>query len=462
MSGREDIVINFKACRAAINKSLGLLGKSYKPSPDGQGGGWYHRLDVGAPGPTATAIALMAFELAGRNCPHLEAGLLFLKRRQTHGRKGTRARGGWATNTNRNLATMEATGWVARYLALLRQQNFTDAPDIGAALDWVTANQNEDGGWGSCFGCPSRTYLTCMALRVLALLEPEGPALKRGVVWMEQARDAGSYIWGETPARTPTLLHTSFALITADDLRDGSRIGQTDHACRWLVENLDPTKLADANSQVENYNIVIDPTSQVQVHVSLPHYGLPFAISALLRHGGPEMLPQVARGVATLVSAQLVAGHWPSVQSAAEVSIWSIWPFFHTLLDITSGHIPRMCDGLVLGTGNSAFTRAVVEVASVFAAGARNLPTLTGPSTSNQSPPVAKPPGLVDRKALVRTVSRFSPSDMAVFVTLIEGAADHIGRHGAVREQAADLIRWAESSAGPGLDAIQSALEDFR
>jgi len=51
---------------------------------------------------------------------------------------------------------------------------------------------------------------------------------------------------------------------------------------------------------------------------------------------------------------------------------------------------------------------------------------------------------------------------MAHLVTLIEGAASHVGRHGTVREQAADLIRWAESSTGPGLDAIQKTLEDFR
>ena len=68
----------------------------------------------------------------------------------------------------------------------------------------------------------------------------------------------------------------------------------------------------------------------------------------------------------------------------------------------------------------------------------------------------------VDRTALVQTVSRLSPSDMDLLVSLIDGAASHVSRHGTVPEQAAELIRWAESSTGPGVVAIQEALESFR
>jgi hypothetical protein len=75
--------------------------------------------------------------------------------------------------------------------------------------------------------------------------------------------------------------------------------------------------------------------------------------------------------------------------------------------------------------------------------------------------PTPNPTAPIDRKALVRTISGFAPSDMATFVALIEGAARHISRHGTVPEQAAELIRWAESSTGPGLAAIQKALDDF-
>jgi hypothetical protein len=68
----------------------------------------------------------------------------------------------------------------------------------------------------------------------------------------------------------------------------------------------------------------------------------------------------------------------------------------------------------------------------------------------------------LDRTSLVRTVTGLSPGDMAKVLALIEGAAAQVGRYGTVSEQAADLIRWAESSTGPGLEAIRRALENFR
>ena len=47
-------------------------------------------------------------------------------------------------------------------------------------------------------------------------------------------------------------------------------------------------------------------------------------------------------------------------------------------------------------------------------------------------------------------------------IALISGAADHVSRQGTVREQAGELIRWAESSTGPGLAAIEEALRALR
>ena len=86
------------------------------------------------------------------------------------------------------------------------------------------------------------------------------------------------------------------------------------------------------------------------------------------------------------------------------------------------------------------------------------VPKPSGGATSADPP---KPARTVNRAALVRTISGFDPGDMAIFLAMIEGAASRTSRHGTVREQAADLIRWAESSTGPGLEAIQAALEDF-
>jgi hypothetical protein len=94
------------------------------------------------------------------------------------------------------------------------------------------------------------------------------------------------------------------------------------------------------------------------------------------------------------------------------------------------------------------------------ATAAPNPPTPARPSPTVATP-APQPAGTIDRKTLVRTVSGFAPSDMATFVALIEGAARHVGRHGTIPEQAAELFGWAESSAGPGLEAIRRALEDF-
>jgi len=68
----------------------------------------------------------------------------------------------------------------------------------------------------------------------------------------------------------------------------------------------------------------------------------------------------------------------------------------------------------------------------------------------------------MDRPTFVKTLGALSPSTFDLFVASLEHAATHIGRHGTVPEQAAELIRWAESSTGPGLAAIQVAWENFR
>ncbi|HEX8199144.1 MAG TPA: hypothetical protein VF590_01560 [Isosphaeraceae bacterium] len=66
-----------------------------------------------------------------------------------------------------------------------------------------------------------------------------------------------------------------------------------------------------------------------------------------------------------------------------------------------------------------------------------------------------------DRGTLVETLERLTPSDFASVVTRIPGAASHISRHGTVSEHVAELLRWAESSTGPGLPTVEDALRNF-
>ena len=67
----------------------------------------------------------------------------------------------------------------------------------------------------------------------------------------------------------------------------------------------------------------------------------------------------------------------------------------------------------------------------------------------------------MDRLTLVRTLAAFDPSDFATLIDMIPGAARQLSRV-SVPEQAGELIRWAESSKGPGLGAVEEALGNFR
>src|SRR5512135_68983 len=113
---------------------------------------------------------------------------------------------------------------------------------------------------------------------------------------------------------------------------------------------------------------------------------------------------------------------------------------------------------------DEAFTdiaRGIREAVASLAAGAPD-PSAPAPPAEVVTPPPTARPRAVDRAALVRTVSGLSPGDMALLVTLVDGAASQVSRHGTVREQASELMGWAESSTGPGLVAVQEALESFR
>jgi hypothetical protein len=112
---------------------------------------------------------------------------------------------------------------------------------------------------------------------------------------------------------------------------------------------------------------------------------------------------------------------------------------------------------------DKAFTdvaRGIRETVLGLTSATPNPPTPAQPTSAGASS-AARPPAS-DRPTLIRTVSGLSPSDMAMLVMLVEGGTSHVSRHGTVPEQAAELVRWAESSTGPGLTAIREALACFR
>src|SRR5262249_33808917 len=80
-------------------------------------------------------------------------------------------------------------------------------------------------------------------------------------------------------------------------------------------------------------------------------------------------------------------------------------------------------------------------------------PAAAGPGAEGST--VKGPVGVPGRLALVRELSNLAPADWATLVATIPGAGFHVSRHGTVPEQVAELVRWAESSNGLGLPAIE-------
>jgi hypothetical protein len=87
-------------------------------------------------------------------------------------------------------------------------------------------------------------------------------------------------------------------------------------------------------------------------------------------------------------------------------------------------------------------------------------PAAAGPDAG--APAAKAAVGVPGRLALVRELSGLDPADFATLVAAMEGAGSHISRVGTVAEHVAELVRWAESSTGPGLGAIQEAFKELQ
>ncbi|GAA3794181.1 hypothetical protein GCM10022226_11890 [Sphaerisporangium flaviroseum] len=326
------MIIDVSAVDQGLKASLGLLRRTY--SDTDTGGGWYHQLDMVPPGPTATGVALTAFHQCGETPEHLADALRFLKARQIKS-DDPLLDGGWAMNTSFGLPVVEATGWVARYLGLARCGLAEDGPSVPRAYQWLVNNQNGDGGWGSLRGCPSRVWLTCLALRALAQLSPRSPAVKRGVEWLLAQQNRSSCGWGENATRSPTVTHTALALITLAEV-GADRTGENIFgAYTWLETHLDASVIDDPHARIESYNVthLVDGTPAVW-HTILLHYGMPIALSALLRHPGAPPADLICAGFNTIARTQLEGGHWQNIQGGDSVSIWALWPFVQALADV--------------------------------------------------------------------------------------------------------------------------------
>ncbi len=92
----------------------------------------------------------------------------------------------------------------ARVLAAYRDPDMMNTTPAQRGVAWLVANQNQDGGWGGCKGCPSSVEETALAVEILldALPLTPGPspdgrgepaerAVNNGLAWLVEKVEAG-------------------------------------------------------------------------------------------------------------------------------------------------------------------------------------------------------------------------------------------------------------------------------
>ena len=315
---------------ARLDESFDVLRNSYSLA-DGGGGGWYHDLTRPEPGTTATALGLLAFTEAGRPFEHFDDGLAYLTSRQNDSGDVLRD-GGWSTKTSLGMPVVEATAWIARFLARARCDLRADAPDVHRAYRWLLRNQNPDGGWGSLLGCPSRVWLTCLALRALTQLNPYDPAIERGVDWLTADRTGARPGWGPTPTAEPTVTHTAFALVTLAEARPGHSDERLLAAHDWLLDHVDPE---DEHTWIETYDVAPHGADEPVWRLALWHFGLPIALMALLRDPRGPSGPTIARAFQTLVSGKVTNPRWNGYPGTGRTSLWTLWWRLEALIELS-------------------------------------------------------------------------------------------------------------------------------
>ncbi|WP_433378490.1 prenyltransferase/squalene oxidase repeat-containing protein [Actinoplanes sp. CA-142083] len=282
---------------------------------------------------------MSSFLVHSRPFEYEQQCLRFLQRRQIRS-DDPLLDGGWAVNTSAGQPVTEATALVAPLLVRTGTLLMAASPDARRATTWLINNQNSDGGWGSFQGQESRVWLTAMAVRALGELDSRSPAIAEGAKWLVGARDPASHAWGELPRHAATVTHTSYVLTALVD----SGLTASDRAASdavtdgfdWLASHLNPERVHDDHARLEIYNVTrVDANgSTVMWENTIWHHGLPYALSALVRQAGAVRFDLIATAVRTLATTQMDDGRWPSVDSSAAFSVWTVWPFLEALADV--------------------------------------------------------------------------------------------------------------------------------
>jgi CHAT domain len=126
------------------------------------------------------------------------------------------------------------------------------------------------------------------------------------------------------------------------------------------------------------------------------------------------------------------------------------------------GKVALLLDGIAEDQTPELFVRKGVDAATLSLIVSPSKPGEDVVPRRGGGDSSTKPLPTMDRITFVNTLAGLDPADFELLVATIPDAARHVSRHGTIPEKVAELIRWAEGSTGPGIEAVQEAYRNFR
>lgn len=230
--------------------------------------------------------------------------------------------GGWSIRIVSEFPVLEGTAWV---LSALVKTHCQDQKAIDRAYNWIVNNQNKDGGWGSIANQPSRTYLTCLALRTLyTRYDKFADVVASGIAWLQRTRNVDDGGWGELPGRSSSCFHTADVLYTLriSPLQVDSSVLRT--ASQYVLELWDPKLMWNQEPLSEQYDIMLSTKKWFRVR----NYYFPtaWAVMALLAGDTEQGLlrQEVWRSLSWIIKTQEQRGYWRHPHDYENIYIWGI------------------------------------------------------------------------------------------------------------------------------------------
>lgn len=179
---------------------------------------------------------------------------------------------------------------------------------VKRGLDWLVAQQHEDGGWSSTKqGHHSQVYPTALAVRILGLYRQKDAA-RKGIDWLlrTQCDDGG---WGATGnagngpvSSSPAYAAAAISALIAADVDVGD--SAIKRACDYLRRTFDPHR--PEPWEATSFNTLVD--REQHANLEFRHFATPYALAALCDAGYDLSDPTVLTATRRLLALQNDAG----------------------------------------------------------------------------------------------------------------------------------------------------------